>query len=372
MWIKMCRLMAFVVIGVCNISFSVAHLKQGADNALLKNQKHTIVSGIGYGGQSITGIARIIKTLPDCDNVKCGDIIIAHSTDDSWLPSMRRSAGIVTDAGGENSHAALFGKKYGIPVIVGAVNATSKIGDGDVIKLDCLQGFMGHVYIVNQEDLPVKHVAIKYPAAMYQSCVPAVAHEHKKIQNSQSWHYCQYESEHCQEYQVGHKESDKPQYITQEVFKKHLSLFTKDVLSTKSKLWWGRKTGTVEIGAMAKGCDQFSIKCIPIAYDFFPLPDNDIKILIQHLPVKYLDYIEMLIEECSCRPGDMNWVSSVVHKEHVKKIALPDDIKREELMENPSKYKEIIDQQKVDKKERHLLIAAGLFARYWVENKCVV
>lgn len=340
----------------------------------LNGKKRKIVQGASFGNSCVTGVARIVRTLADCDVVQSGDIMVAVMTTDEWLGAMKRCAGIITNGGGSMCHSALFGKQYGIPVIVGTGNATEKIANGDIIALECSGDGVGTVYNATQNDLSYQHEIVtpfQVPTVANQSVDGSTVSEYKPTHNQH--YYYQYDGElshHRQEDLVGQSEMQEKQYVTQEMFNQHYSCFIADIVSTKNKYWWGKKTRTIEIGAAAQGCDEFSIKCIPVADDFFSnLSESEIRLMVKLLPSKYLHYINTLINRCNSKPGDMNWISRVSHEEHIRKISLPADINKEELIEDPTKYKKIIDQKMVDMRERHFLIAAGLFARYWCEKK---
>jgi pyruvate,water dikinase len=42
----------------------------------------------------------------------------------------------VTDAGGALSHAAVVAREYGIPAVVGTTNATARVVDGQLVRVD--------------------------------------------------------------------------------------------------------------------------------------------------------------------------------------------------------------------------------------------
>ncbi|HDU1250601.1 TPA: pyruvate kinase, partial [Listeria monocytogenes] len=56
------------------------------------------------------------------------------------LPAFEKSAAVVVEEGGLTSHAAVVGINLGIPVIVGAKDATSLVKDGEIITVDSRQG----------------------------------------------------------------------------------------------------------------------------------------------------------------------------------------------------------------------------------------
>ncbi len=58
------------------------------------------------------------------ENFTAGEILVIHETNNALLPIMKKSAGIITEVDGLNSHAAIVGLALNKPVIVGAANAT--------------------------------------------------------------------------------------------------------------------------------------------------------------------------------------------------------------------------------------------------------
>ena len=99
---------------------------------------------VGYG--IVSGRARILASLEEEEKIEEGDILVATMTDPDWLPVMERAAAIVTEQGGRACHAAIVSRELGIPAIVGSIDATEKIVDGEVITLDCSAGDRGNVY----------------------------------------------------------------------------------------------------------------------------------------------------------------------------------------------------------------------------------
>ncbi|MCP5027084.1 MAG: phosphoenolpyruvate synthase, partial [Actinomycetia bacterium] len=57
-----------------------------------------------------------------------------------WLPTLRRSAAIITDAGGSTCHAAIVSRELGIPGVVGTREATKVLRDGDLVTVDAGRG----------------------------------------------------------------------------------------------------------------------------------------------------------------------------------------------------------------------------------------
>ncbi len=105
-----------------------------------------IVSGLAIGDGVATGRARVIRDPRAIGAMKPGEILVTEVTDPDWEPIMKTAAGIVTDRGGRTSHAAIVARELGIPAIVGAVDATARLADGEEITLSCAEGENGRVY----------------------------------------------------------------------------------------------------------------------------------------------------------------------------------------------------------------------------------
>ena len=69
-------------------------------------------------------------------------ILVSVTTDSSYIPYMKKAAGIIVEEGGLTSHAAIVGINLGIPVIVGAGNATSTIEDNLEVTVDPVRGLI--------------------------------------------------------------------------------------------------------------------------------------------------------------------------------------------------------------------------------------
>jgi pyruvate,water dikinase len=105
-----------------------------------------IATGQSIGSSITAGTARVVRSIDQSDVIKEGDIIITEMTDPSWVPIMKRAAGIVTNRGGRTCHAAIVSRELGIPAIVGVEDATGIIKNNQEITLDCSRGTTGYVY----------------------------------------------------------------------------------------------------------------------------------------------------------------------------------------------------------------------------------
>ncbi|SMC88194.1 rifamycin-inactivating phosphotransferase [Sporomusa malonica] len=99
------------------------------------------LAGMPVSSGVVEGRARIITKLEEADLEK-GDILVAPFTDPGWTPLFVSASGLVTEIGGLMTHGAVVAREYGIPAVVGVDDATHKIHDGQIIRVDGTQGFV--------------------------------------------------------------------------------------------------------------------------------------------------------------------------------------------------------------------------------------
>ena len=81
-------------------------------------------------------------------------------TDPDWEPIMKLSSGIITNKGGRTCHASIVARELGIPAIVGTLNGTDILKDGQEITLSCGNGEVGTVY-EGKIDISVNEINIQ-------------------------------------------------------------------------------------------------------------------------------------------------------------------------------------------------------------------
>jgi len=113
--------------------------------ALLEKAK-PLVSGQAIGSSVVTGVARILESPKDADKLRPGEIVVTDLTSPDWDPVLKKSAAIITNKGGRTSHASIIARELGVPAIVGTIEGTSNIRDGQTITISCCEGKTGFVY----------------------------------------------------------------------------------------------------------------------------------------------------------------------------------------------------------------------------------
>lgn len=94
----------------------------------------------------VEGVARVVMSEKQLGEVQRGDILVAPGMSAPWTPVFEIISGAITDGGGATSHPVIVAREYGIPCVVGCIEATKKIKTGDRVRVD---GDRGVVYILN-------------------------------------------------------------------------------------------------------------------------------------------------------------------------------------------------------------------------------
>jgi len=98
--------------------------------------------GLGIGQGSVSGLARVARTMAELGNFNPGEILVVSKTSADHIEVIRKCAGIITEESSLTSHAAVIGLRLGVPVIVGVKNATETIRDGTILTLDVQRGLV--------------------------------------------------------------------------------------------------------------------------------------------------------------------------------------------------------------------------------------
>jgi pyruvate,water dikinase len=105
-------------------------LKAGSDDAGNEIRGFAASSGI------VEGTARVVKSVQEIGRLQEGDILVCQITNPTWAPIFQKIAGAVSDIGGSMSHAAIVAREFGLPAVVGTGTATSRIRDGQRVRVD--------------------------------------------------------------------------------------------------------------------------------------------------------------------------------------------------------------------------------------------
>ena len=92
----------------------------------------------------VEGLAKVILD-PSADLLNPGEILVAPFTDPGWTPLFVNAAGLITEVGGMMTHGSVVAREYGIPAVVGVVDATKQIKTGQWVRV---HGDTGYVELI--------------------------------------------------------------------------------------------------------------------------------------------------------------------------------------------------------------------------------
>jgi pyruvate,water dikinase len=98
------------------------------------------------GSQGVAeGPVRVIKDTSEFAKLQPGDVLVAPYTNPAWTPLFQRAAAVVVDSGGAMSHAAIVAREYGIPAVMGTVDGTIQLEDGQRVRVDGTGGLVSRI-----------------------------------------------------------------------------------------------------------------------------------------------------------------------------------------------------------------------------------
>ena len=71
----------------------------------------------------VEGVAKVVLD-PAQEALHPGEILVAPFTDPGWTPLFVNAAGLITEVGGLMTHGSVVAREYGLPAVVGVVDAT--------------------------------------------------------------------------------------------------------------------------------------------------------------------------------------------------------------------------------------------------------
>ncbi|OGA37869.1 MAG: hypothetical protein A3G26_07615 [Betaproteobacteria bacterium RIFCSPLOWO2_12_FULL_65_110] len=95
-------------------------------------------AGVGWG----SGRGRVVNCECELSLVAPGDILITKVAGPALSQILPRVAGVVAELGGSTSHLASLGRERGIPMVLGVLDATTRIPDGAQVAVDGVSGIV--------------------------------------------------------------------------------------------------------------------------------------------------------------------------------------------------------------------------------------
>jgi pyruvate, water dikinase len=116
------------------------------DTYVLEGKGEVLTEGRSVGEKIASGVAKRIENIGNMSDFRPGDVLVADTTTPDWEPIMKIAAAIVTNRGGRTCHASIIARELGIPAVVGAGDATTRVPGGAVVTVSCVEGDTGRVY----------------------------------------------------------------------------------------------------------------------------------------------------------------------------------------------------------------------------------
>jgi phosphohistidine swiveling domain-containing protein len=101
-----------------------------------------LLSGTSGSPGDVKGPVRIILNDSEFDKLRSGEVLVAPYTNPAWTPLFQRAIAAVVDTGGTGSHAAIVAREYGIPAVMGTIDGTRKLKNGQRVRVDGNRGLV--------------------------------------------------------------------------------------------------------------------------------------------------------------------------------------------------------------------------------------
>jgi pyruvate,water dikinase len=140
------------------------------------NQKY-ILKGIPASPGTVTAKVTIAKNKYEANSIKRGNILVTDITTPDYFFAFKRASAVITDRGGQTSHAAIVCREMGIPCIVYAKNATKILKDNQIITIDGLKGTIySQDLIKNRKTEKTKNYFLKTKTKLFVNlAIPSMA-----------------------------------------------------------------------------------------------------------------------------------------------------------------------------------------------------
>jgi pyruvate,water dikinase len=107
---------------------------------VMKERGKIMVTGTAVGRKIGIGRVNVLKSSKQIHRFKIGEVLVTDMTDPNWEPIMKMASAIVTNRGGITSHAAIVSRELGVPCVIGTLNGTETLKNGQEVTVDCSTG----------------------------------------------------------------------------------------------------------------------------------------------------------------------------------------------------------------------------------------
>jgi rifampicin phosphotransferase len=96
----------------------------------------TTLVGTSASGGFITAPAAVLTDVREAHRLCRGDVLVTRQTDPGWAAVFCLISGLVIERGGMLSHGAIIAREFGLPCVVGIMDATRRIAHGALVTVD--------------------------------------------------------------------------------------------------------------------------------------------------------------------------------------------------------------------------------------------
>jgi phosphohistidine swiveling domain-containing protein len=111
--------------------------QEPANVVSVKSQEGSLQwQGIAVSMSSYRGKVVFLESPSEIGTMQQGEVVVAMSTDPSWLPVFLKAGAMIVETGGYLSHTAIVARELGIPSVVNVPGIAKLLKNGDEVWLD--------------------------------------------------------------------------------------------------------------------------------------------------------------------------------------------------------------------------------------------
>ena len=98
-----------------------------------------VLAGLPVSAGTHEGRVRVILH-PAGAKLERGEVLVCRGTDPAWTPLFLQAGALVMETGGAVSHGSIVAREYGLPAVAGVAEATTRLTDGQRVRVDGQSG----------------------------------------------------------------------------------------------------------------------------------------------------------------------------------------------------------------------------------------
>lgn len=96
--------------------------------------------GLGASRGCVSGPTFVAESVEQALHAPAGSILVCPFTEPGWTPVLDRVAGVITETGGQLSHAAVICREYGLPAVLAVPHVMRRLRTGMRVAIDGSRG----------------------------------------------------------------------------------------------------------------------------------------------------------------------------------------------------------------------------------------